>query len=132
MPPKPEYILLAEDDPDDQLTFTEAFNKRYPDVNVVCVDDGDQLLDYLHSCITLPALILMDYKMPIVTAPVVLQRLASNGRFAKIAKMVWSSSIRSDHKDECVSLGALSYMPKPNDSSELDQLIDKIAVTIAL
>jgi CheY-like chemotaxis protein len=131
MPPKPSYILLADDDPDDQMTFTEAFGQRHPDITVVCVNDGEQLLEYLESCTDMPMFILMDYKMPIVTAPVVLGRLASRARFSEIAKLVWSTSSRKDHVEECLSLGAKHYFAKPCGNRDLEEMIDKIANSIA-
>jgi CheY-like chemotaxis protein len=125
-----DCILLADDDPDDQMTFTEAFGRLQPDINVVCVEDGEEVLAWLESCANLPRLILMDYKMPIASAPTVLKRLASIDRFAPIIKIIWSTSARKDHMDECLHLGADQYLTKPNDGHELEVLIRKINLAI--
>jgi CheY-like chemotaxis protein len=122
------YILLADDDPDDLNTFLQAFSELNPHASVQTVTDGQELFDFLDSCNPdeLPLLILLDYKMPIVSGPEVLQRLASHPEHAHIPKVVWSTSERPQDIENCVRLGAAGYFPKPASTSELGELIQKI------
>ena len=41
-------ILLADDDPDDRQLTREAFEQNRLANELHCVEDGEELLDYLH------------------------------------------------------------------------------------
>lgn len=127
------YILLADDDPDDVITFLQAFSEVNHHATVQTVTDGKELIEFLDVCgpDELPALILIDYKMPVVSGPEVLQRLAYHSEYAHIPKVVWSTSERSQDIENCVRLGAAGYFLKPASSSELDELIQKIELIYA-
>lgn len=122
------FILLADDDPDDRDFFCSAMQKRYPQVGVYTFQDGDELLSFLDTFTwsVLPACILMDYKMPRLCAPQVLRATGAGTRYARIPKVVWSTSERKKDCDECLGLGAAQFVVKPETGSELDRLIDSI------
>ena len=122
------YVLLADDDPDDVAAFTQAFSEVNPHSCVEAVSDGQELFEYLDGCNPdeLPSLIVLDYKMPLISGPEVLQRLSSMLGHAHIPVVVWSTSGRSQDIDNCVRLGASGYFPKPASSTELHELIHKI------
>lgn len=124
------YILLAEDDPDDRDAFCEAWGKLNPNVFVKTVCDGKELFDYLDGCPdhAFPACILIDFKMPLVSGPEVLQKMAFHPYYSRIPKLVWSTSDRSRDVEECKKLGALKYFRKPAALSELDELIYQITL----
>jgi CheY-like chemotaxis protein len=125
----PPYILLAEDDHDDRDTFIEAFMALHPSIPVKHVKDGKDLFGFLDSCPPddLPGLILLDYNMPLLTAPQALQQLAASREYAHIPTIVWSSSRRSKDINECLQLGASLYLHKPADTKELNDLVGRIS-----
>lgn len=127
------YILLAEDDPDDLNMFLQAFSQTDPHTSVQTVTDGKDVIDFLAGCNhgELPLLVLLDYKMPFMSAPEVLQRLSSNAEYVHIPKVVWSTSERSQDITACIRLGAAGYFLKPASSSQLDALIQKIELIYA-
>jgi CheY-like chemotaxis protein len=122
------YILLAEDDPDDQDAFCEAWARLNPHVSVKTVSDGKELFEYLDMCPdhALPALILIDFKMPLVSGPEALQKLAFHPSYSRIPKLVWSSSQRTKDVEVCKRLGALNYFKKPATLGEIEELIRRI------
>ena len=122
------YILLADDDPDDREALIQPFIRLNPGARVQCANDGRQLLDSLERCPAgeLPVLILMDYKMPFLTAAEILESLAGDQRYADVLKLVWSTSNRAEYVDRCVGNGASHYFAKPNTVSELEKIVDRI------
>jgi len=122
------YILLADDDPDDLETFTNAYTRLNPSVFVETVNDGKELFDVLDGCDPdeLPTLILLDFKMPLISGPEVLQRLASSMEYASIPKLVWSTSERPKDIEQCQKFGADHYFRKPATSREADELVRQI------
>jgi CheY-like chemotaxis protein len=121
------YILLADDDPDDREALIHPFVQQNPNVRVVVMGDGQELLHFLERCPVdaLPALILMDYKMPILTAAEVLEKLAGDDRYTEIPKLVWSTSDRAEYVDRCMRHGAVAYFAKPSSLAELANIVDR-------
>jgi two-component response regulator ARR-A family len=125
------YIVLADDDPDDREALIHPFVQQNPNVRVVAMVDGEELLHFLENCPddALPVLILMDYKMPILTAAEILEKLAGNERYSNITKLVWSTSDRAEYVDRCVRYGATAYFAKPSSLAELATIVDRMTRT---
>jgi CheY-like chemotaxis protein len=125
------YILLADDDPDDREALMHPFVEQNPNVSVVVVDDGLELLHFLEHCPDdgLPVLILMDYKMPILTAAEILEKLAGDNRYTEIPKLVWSTSDRAEYVDRCLQHGAVAYFAKPSSLAELAKIVERMTLT---
>lgn len=124
------YLLIADDDPDDVETFRDAFLQKFPGMSVIDVSNGEELIAYLESISALPVVVLMDYKMPILTAADILKMLNANDRYSGIIKLVWSTSDLRQYVDECMRAGAAKYYAKPNDGSELAVILQNIGAVI--
>ena len=69
---KPIMILMADDDPDDRMLTQEAFEECRLSNDLRFVEDGEELMDYLHckgkyaepKDSPRPGLILLDLNMP--------------------------------------------------------------------
>jgi CheY-like chemotaxis protein len=120
------YILVADDDPEDQEMLTEQFRRRNPAVEVKCLADGYQVLDYLRVCPTedLPELMVVDYKMPGLTGAEVLQSLQQEERYRNIPKVIWSTSNNQEYIDRSMKSGADKFFTKPMDMQAFDKMVD--------
>jgi len=113
-------ILLVEDNPDDVELTLRAF-KRNNFVNPIAVArDGVEALDYLlgtgphaHEPPDLPAVVLLDLKLPRINGLEVLKRVRTGGR-ARLTPVVMLTS-SGEERDVVAgySLGANSYIRKP-------------------
>jgi CheY-like chemotaxis protein len=126
--PRP-YILVADDDPEDLEMLTEQFRRRNPDVDVKCLLDGYQFLDYLRICPTddLPELMVVDYKMPGLTGAEVLQSIQEKERYQNIPKVVWSTSNNQEYRDRSMKSGASQFLTKPADMQAFNQMVDLLS-----
>ena len=129
MPYDFHYILVAEDDEDDQRLFTKQFAEAAPGASVKFFKDGNEVLGFLDKCpgYQLPKVLLLDYKMPIVNGNQVLKAIQGNPRYSAIRKFVWSTSDNPSHVRECVAYGAERYFKKPNSIAELNEIISCIS-----
>lgn len=120
------YILVADDDPEDQEMLAEQFRRRNPAVEVKCMADGYEVLDYLRVCPTedLPELMVVDYKMPGMTGAEVLQSLQHEERYRKIPKVIWSTSNNQEYIDRSMKSGADKFFTKPMDMRAFDKMVD--------
>lgn len=124
MPEKHKVILLADDDTEDQEILEESILMLAPKTDIRTVNNGQQVIDYLATCgeMGLPCLIILDYKMPILNAVEVLERISRNRQYESIPKVVWSSSQQPDHVKQCIDNGASNYFVKPNKAAELTSM----------
>lgn len=117
-------FLLADDDRDDQEILIEAILEEEPDTKINTVFNGQQVLDYLaeRSPDNWPSLIILDYKMPVMNATEVLEKIQD----IKVLKVVWSTSSQPEHMQICRQLGAAEYFIKPNNRPELKAMVQEL------
>jgi CheY-like chemotaxis protein len=122
------HILLADDDPEDQELLKEEISAQAPDAEVFSVWNGEQVLSYLKglSIDTLPRVLLLDYKMPILNGVETLERLSKDPRYAGIRVVVWSTSSQREYIDRCLEKGAHRFFTKPNNPKELKNIVETL------
>ena len=120
------YILVADDDPDDQEMLAERFQRVHPAAGVRLMSNGYQVLDYLRNCPTedLPELLVVDYKMPGITGAEVLQAIQHEERYRHLPKVVWSTSNNQEYIDRAMNSGADKYFTKPHDMRSFDKMVE--------
>lgn len=108
-------ILLADDDPDDQMLIADAFTAIDTTLYLNVVGDGHAVLHYLKmlSSEQFPCLIVLDYNMPGLNGLEVLQQLRQDSRYHHIPKVILSTTDNPHFVKECISNGADKYLIKP-------------------
>jgi CheY-like chemotaxis protein len=126
--PKIPYILIADDDPEDQEMIIDLLRERLPDAGIKSVHDGREVMDWLSDCAgdELPGLMLLDYKMPGMTGADVLRATEQDPSYKLIPKVIWSTSGNPDYIGICMRHGALQYFVKPNDLAGLGRIADAL------
>ncbi len=114
---KGDPILLVEDNPDDVLFTVRAFERSNISNELVVAADGEQALEYLLPAdgarAPLPALVLLDVKLPKVDGLEVLRRIRSDSRTAGLPVVVLTTSSEERDIVESYRLGANSFVRKP-------------------
>lgn len=127
-----EYMLitLADDDEDDRLFFTDAFDELKINTKVNTLKNGRELLNYLHeSEVILPNIIFLDLNMPILNGIDCLKEIKSNAKFKDIAIAIYSTSSSEQDVENTFVLGANIYIKKPNNFNHLKKILSEV-VTI--
>jgi len=114
-------ILLVEDDLNDVLLIKRAFNRANLLSPLHVVNDGDSAVDYLagsdpygdRSLHPLPALILLDLKLPRRSGLEVLEWLKQQPELRRLPVVVLTSSQENKDIDRAYDLNANSYLVKP-------------------
>ena len=121
MKPAEKFIVIGEDDKDDQELLTEVFSSIDEQIRLIFVDSGKQVLSLLEKLDNehLPCLILLDYNMPGLNGADILKELNGNGRYMHIPRVIWSTSGSETFKNKCLELGALDYVIKPSNVKDL-------------
>lgn len=114
-------ILIAEDDVDDQELLKNAFTSIDESFNLLIVENGQHVLEYLEKTPKekLPCLIVLDYNMPGLNGGEVLQLIGNDEKLRSIPKVVLSTSSSSRYVEECYKNGADAYRVKPSNFTAL-------------
>jgi CheY-like chemotaxis protein len=124
MPSTKRNILIADDDSEDLEILTEVFSQLDDHMSIHTVQNGGQVFRYLAGTADddLPCVIVLDYKMPILNAAEVLERIRNDERYSHIPKVVWSTSKRQEDINRCLDAGAREYFIKPSRTSDLRRM----------
>ena len=124
-------IVLADDDPDDRQLTGDAFKENRLANSLDCVEDGEELMDYLHrrgkfsnlSNAPLPGLILLDLNMPRKDGREALKELKANPEFRRIPIVVLTTSKAEEDILRSYDLGVNSYITKPVTFKSLVEIV---------
>ncbi|MBC5863465.1 response regulator [Flavobacterium turcicum] len=123
-------ICLADDDEDDRLFFTDAFEELKMKTNVMTFNDGVELMDYLnHGDSILPNVLFLDLNMPKKNGVECLLEIKQNEKLSDIAIAIYSTSSSEEHIEETFVNGANIYIKKPSDFEDLKKILSEV-VTI--
>lgn len=122
-------LLVAEDDPDDQLLIADAMDRLLKDVSLYFVENGNELLDYLandNHAHPRPGLILLDLNMPGKDGRTALREMKDNPGFAKIPVVVLTTSNAPEDHHFCQKFQVDGFYRKPSSFNELISILDRI------
>ena len=111
-----KYILLVEDNPDDEALALRALVRSAVPADVLVARDGAEALERVRGNLQrLPEVVLLDLKLPKLSGIDVLRRLRADPRTVLLPVVVLTSSNEDEDVLECYRAGANSYVRKPVD-----------------
>ena len=127
-------ILMADDDPEDVMLARDALAESRLANTLNVVEDGEQLLDYLHqrgkydaTNAPRPGLILLDLNMPRLDGREALARIKSDASLKRIPVVVLTTSKAEEDVFRSYDLGANSYITKPVTFDSLVKVVRSLA-----
>jgi CheY-like chemotaxis protein len=128
-------ILLAEDSSKDVELTLEALSENGLANRVVVVKDGVEALDYLRyegkyktRSRGMPAVFLLDLKMPRLNGIEVLHSIRNDPKLKTLPVVVLSSSREEIDLIRCYELGANAYVVKPVHFKDFVDAVKNIGV----
>ena len=133
---KEKIILLVEDNPDDVELTLRALKRANIYNQVVVLKDGAEALDYFNGTGSysgrdlkeLPAVILLDIKLPKISGLEVLKHIRSNSATQIIPVVILTSSKEEIDVTNGYKLGANSYIRKPVDFIRFYDAVQKLGM----
>jgi len=132
-------ILLAEDDPKDVELTLEALSEYNLANHVKVVRDGVEALEYLRCegqykerNKGLPAVLLLDIKMPRINGIEVLEVIRADERLKMLPVVMLTSSREEPDLKKCYALGVNAYVVKPVDFKAFMDAVKNIGIFWAL
>jgi two-component system, response regulator len=131
-----KVILLVEDNPDDEKLTVRALKKNNIVNDVKIARDGVEALDYLFCTGThadraghaLPALVLLDLKLPKLDGQEVLRRIRADDRTKRLPVVILTSSKQEQDLMNGYNGGANSYIQKPVDFTQFTDVVRQLGM----
>ena len=131
----PKFILLVEDNPDDQVLTLRALKQADPAIEMRVVHDGNEAINFLTGAGSyagrelrqLPRLVLLDLKLPKIDGMEVLRRLRADARTRLLPVVMLTTSTEERDIAGCYLNGANSYIRKPVDFAQFSATLCQVA-----
>jgi CheY-like chemotaxis protein len=121
-----QTILIIDDNEDDILLTELVLSRIAPQFRRVIAHKGERGLALLRDGRPLPAMILLDLKMPGMSGFDVLREIRADSRLQHIPVIVvTSSALEADEKEAC-SAGATSFLHKSFDMDQFSRNIESL------
>lgn len=130
-PKKSITILVAEDDPDDQMLIAEAFKESRLKNPIKFVSNGLELLDELRTMQadggdmsrTPNCLVLLDLNMPKMDGREVLRKIKQDSVLRRVQVVVLTTSQADEDIVRSYDLGVSGFVSKPMEFIDLLEVI---------
>lgn len=124
-------ILLVEDNPSDVKLTKRALEQNQITNELIVAEDGEEALDYLFATgqyagrdvRDLPAVMLLDLKLPKIEGLEVLQRIRANELTRLMPVVILTSSNQEVDMIASYNLGANSYIRKSVDFKQFTEAV---------
>ena len=128
-----QFLLVVDDSEDDVFILSRALKGAGISNTIECAVNGERAIKYLEALLkgsgdgsNLPALILLDIKMPLKDGHEVLAWIRAQPEFSRTPVFMLTSSELETDCSRSKLLGASDYWVKPFAYSEYRVLADKI------
>lgn len=131
MNPRPTRFLLVEDNNAHAKLVMLQLQDDKANVMVDRVSDGSEALDYLrgHGAFAnreLPDVVLLDLRLPRVDGHEVLRQVKADERLRVIPVVILTTSSADADKEEAYRHHANSYVTKPLDFDQFQQMVESL------
>lgn len=132
-----QFILLVEDNPDDEMLTVRSLRKSGIKNEILVARDGVEALDILlargpdrrdQPRPGLPAIVLLDLKLPKVDGLDVLREIRSRDATRLLPVVVLTSSTEEQDILRSYDMGANSYVRKPVDFQEFAEAVRQLGL----
>ena len=133
---KKHFILLVEDNLDDEALVVRSLKKSGILNEVVVVRDGAEALDFVfcqgqyadRDPQLRPAVILLDLRLPKIDGMEVLQRIRADRKTRRLPVVVLTSSDEQNDIAKSYDLGVNSYVRKPIEFNEFSGAVRQLGL----
>ncbi|HEY7841105.1 MAG TPA: response regulator [Gammaproteobacteria bacterium] len=131
-----KLILLVEDNPDDEELTVRSLRKSGVANDIAIARDGSEAVEFLfcqgrhegRSPEIMPAVVLLDLKLPKLSGIDVLKRMRADPRTQYIPVVVLTSSSEDEDMVRSYESGANSYVRKPVNFEAFVQAVSQLGL----
>jgi CheY-like chemotaxis protein len=122
--PKPQSVLIIDDDDDDIEMFCEVLTDISDSIACNSATNGHEALELLQNSHPLPDFIFLDLNMPRMNGKQCLVQLKKNEKFSSIPVVIYSTSKSEADREETQQLGSAHFVTKPSSMQKLKKELE--------
>lgn len=119
-----EIVLVVDDSMVTRNLIKNGLRKQ--GFEVLLASNGAEAYDVLYHAERLPAILIVDYEMPIMNGFELLLKLRKDSRFEDIGKIMISSRDSKQGRNMFKTAGAMTFLAKPFDMDRLLVVVERI------
>ncbi|MDF2455173.1 MAG: response regulator [Cytophagaceae bacterium] len=120
-------VLLADDDLDDRMLFSDAISDLKLPIDLQLVKDGAELMDYLlTSAVIMPEILFLDLNMPRKNGFECLEEIKSHPTLKEIFIIIYSTTESEKEIEDVFQQQANLFIKKPNSFTELKKILSHV------
>ena len=131
-----KMIFLVEDNPSDVELTKRALERNHILNEIIVAEDGQEALDYLwgtgkysgRDLSVMPAVILLDLKLPKIDCHEVLKHIRSDARTRRLPVVILTSSKEEQDIAASYDLGVNSYIRKPVNFEQFAECVKHLGL----
>jgi CheY-like chemotaxis protein len=120
-------ILLADDDSDDRMFFSQVLDEIPNKSHLETVNNGEELMTFLLNAEQLPDVLFLDLNMPLKNGHECLQEIKQHDKTKLLPVIIYSTSLHEDIANQLYDLGAHYYIRK-SSLEELKKTLEYVFV----
>jgi two-component system, response regulator len=133
---KKKFILLVEDNLDDEALTIRALRKSHLSNEIIVARDGAEALDFIdgkgkfseRDLNLLPQVVLLDLNLPKVSGLEVLKKIRENDRTRTLPVVILTSSREESDVIQSYANGVNSFVCKPVDMVQFTNAIQQLGL----
>jgi CheY-like chemotaxis protein len=130
---RPLDVLVADDEPADNLLLALAAKDAHVDMTFTFAEDGEELLRVLAERVTegnAPDVVVLDIRMPRCTGLEAMEVISASEVLRRIPIVMFTTSRRSADMERGLSLGVTRFEIKPSSYPELVAFANELASVV--
>jgi CheY-like chemotaxis protein len=132
-PLRPLDVIVADDEPADNLLLALAAQDAKVNMNFTFAEDGEELLQILIDRVAtgnVPDVVVLDLRMPRCTGLEAMEAIAVSQTLRQIPVVMFTTSRRDADRERGLSLGATRFTIKPSSYPELVAFANELAEVV--
>ena len=132
-PIRPLDVIVADDEPADNLLLALAAQDAKIDMNFTFAEDGHELLQILIDRVAagnVPDVVVLDLRMPRCTGLEAMEAIAVSQTLRQIPVVMFTTSRRDADRERGLGLGATKFTIKPSSYPELVAFANELAEVV--
>jgi two-component system response regulator len=124
---RPLRVVVADDEPSDNLLLALAAHDAQIDIDFTFVEDGEELVELLSVRVAAgnaPDVVVLDLRMPRCNGLEAMELISLSEVLRRIPVVVLTTSRRVEDRERGLALGVARYTIKPSSYGELVMFAD--------
>lgn len=117
-------IFIVDDNEDFVLLLGQTISKIYPECQCLSAENGYSALRQLKFMLpTIPDIIFVDVKMPIMNGHEIVAELKKNDLLSHVPVIMYSAQVNPEDEELARNAGVTSFLTKPSTVEKINEMI---------